>query len=538
MRGEATPAQIGGFLVALRAQGRDGRRDRRLRRGDARARAARPPAARRPRRHGRHGRRRRAHAQHLDRGRDRRGGGRRRRSRSTATAPSRRRRARRTCSRRSASRSSCRRSGSRARSTSSASASCSRRSHHPAMRHAAPVRRELATRTVFNVLGPLTNPAGARAQVVGVYAPALVRTIAEVLAQLGARRAFVVHGAGGIDELSPAGPNLVCEVVDGDGAERELDPLELGIPRCDPAELRGGDPATNARGAPRRPRRRRRRPTRRVLLNAAGAIAAAGPRGRPARGARARARGGRLRRGRGAARRARGVLACGSATRSPRPAWARSPRSSAARRRPATSAPDADPAAIAAGYERAGAAAISVLVDERFGGTWTTCAPRAPARRCRCSPRASSRREEHLRTAQEAGADAVLLLLRDLDDAATARADAHRGRARARHARRGARRRRSSSARSRCGAPVIGVNARDLSTFEIDRATQLELVARDPAPTGSSSPRAGSAPRAGRRRRARRRRRDPRRLGADAGARPGGEARASCSRARSSRSAA
>src|SRR5438094_6633196 len=77
-------------------------------------------------------------------------------------------------------------------------------SHHPAMRHAAPVRTELATRTVFNVLGPLTNPAGARAQVVGVYAPQLVRTIAEVLGRLGARLAFVVHGAGGIDELSPA----------------------------------------------------------------------------------------------------------------------------------------------------------------------------------------------------------------------------------------------------------------------------------------------------------------------------------------------
>src|SRR5215212_10928566 len=71
-------------------------------------------------------------------------------------------------------------------------------SHHPAMRHAAPIRRELATRTVFNVLGPLTNPAGARAQVVGVYSSELVGTIAEVLAQLGARRAFVVHGAHGI----------------------------------------------------------------------------------------------------------------------------------------------------------------------------------------------------------------------------------------------------------------------------------------------------------------------------------------------------
>src|ERR671930_1123773 len=106
--------------------------------------------------------------------------------------------------------------------------------HHPGFRHAAPVRRELAARTVFNVLGPLTNPAGARAQVVGVYSAELVRTIAEVLARLGARRAFVVHGAGGIDELSPAGPNLVCEVVAGKITERVIDPLELGVPRCDP----------------------------------------------------------------------------------------------------------------------------------------------------------------------------------------------------------------------------------------------------------------------------------------------------------------
>src|SRR5438876_8436183 len=72
-------------------------------------------------------------------------------------------------------------------------------SHHPAMRYAAPARRDLATRTVFNVLGPLTNPAGARAQVVGVYSSSLVRTIADVLAQLGAHRAFVVHGFAGLD---------------------------------------------------------------------------------------------------------------------------------------------------------------------------------------------------------------------------------------------------------------------------------------------------------------------------------------------------
>jgi anthranilate phosphoribosyltransferase len=149
--------------------------------------------------------------------------------------------------------------------------------HHPAMRHAAPVRRELATRTVFNVLGPLTNPAGARAQVVGVYSPELVRTIAEVLARLGARRAFVVHGAGGIDELSPAGPNLVCEVVDGGVREREIDPeAELGVPRCSVDELRGGSPEENA-GAIRdvfAGADGGRRSA--ILLNAAGAIAAAG----------------------------------------------------------------------------------------------------------------------------------------------------------------------------------------------------------------------------------------------------------------------
>jgi len=148
--------------------------------------------------------------------------------------------------------------------------------HHPAMRHAAPVRRELAARTVFNVLGPLTNPAGARAQVVGVYAPSLVRTIAEVLAQLGARRAFVVHGAAGIDELSPAGPNLVCEVVDGDMREREIDPLELGVPRCDPSELRGGSPGDNAEAIRAVFRGENGGKRSAILLNAAGAIAAAG----------------------------------------------------------------------------------------------------------------------------------------------------------------------------------------------------------------------------------------------------------------------
>jgi anthranilate phosphoribosyltransferase len=149
-------------------------------------------------------------------------------------------------------------------------------SHHPAMRHAAPVRRELGARTVFNVLGPLTNPAGARAQVVGVYAPELVPTIAAVLARLGARRAFVVHGAGGVDELSPAGPNLVCEVRSGKVHRREIDPRDFGVPRCRPGDLTGGSPEENARTI-REIFARARGPKREaVLLNAGGAIAAGG----------------------------------------------------------------------------------------------------------------------------------------------------------------------------------------------------------------------------------------------------------------------
>jgi anthranilate phosphoribosyltransferase len=148
--------------------------------------------------------------------------------------------------------------------------------HHPAMRHAAPVRRELATRTVFNVLGPLTNPAGARAQVVGVYSPELVPTIAQVLATLGARRAFVVHGAHGIDELSPAGPNLVYEVEDGRVWAEPIDPLDLGIPRCDPVELRGGSPEENARAIREIFEGRPGGARDAVVLNAAGAIAATG----------------------------------------------------------------------------------------------------------------------------------------------------------------------------------------------------------------------------------------------------------------------
>ncbi len=351
--------------------------------------------------------------------------------------------------------------------------------HHPAMRHAAPVRRELAARTVFNVLGPLTNPAGARAQVIGVYSPSLVRTLAEVLAQLGARRAFVVHGAHGIDELSPSGPNDVCEVVDGEVRERVIDPIDLGIPRCDPAELRGGSPAENAARDPRGLRRRRRRPPRRHPAERGRRDRGLRARGGPARGARAGPSGDRLRRSgasgstswRGSHMRFNDALA-GPGLGAIAEIKRRSPSLGDIR-------PDADPAQLAAAYARAGAAAVSVLVDELFGGDWDDLRAARAATGVPLLAKGFFSTEEHLRTAKEAGADAVLLLLRDLDDAQVRTllglagelgldtlVEAH-----------------DADELERAvvlRAPVIGVNARDLSTFEIDRETQLALVARIP----------------------------------------------------------
>jgi anthranilate phosphoribosyltransferase len=150
------------------------------------------------------------------------------------------------------------------------------RAHHPAMQHVAPVRQELGARTIFNVLGPLANPAGACDGVFGVYAPGLASTYAHALAGLGARHAFVVHGAGGLDELSPTGPNLVLEITDGTTRQWTLDPRELGIEPADPAGLVGGGPRENAAavrsvlGGERGVRRDA------VTLNAGAALVAAG----------------------------------------------------------------------------------------------------------------------------------------------------------------------------------------------------------------------------------------------------------------------
>lgn len=119
------------------------------------------------------------------------------------------------------------------------------RAHHPAMRHVAPVRAELGIRTVFNILGPLTNPAGATHQVIGVYDPALTRTLAEVLHGLGSRGALVVHGAG-MDELSVTGASQVAELRDGAVREYALEPESVGLSRHEASSLAGGDPAQNA----------------------------------------------------------------------------------------------------------------------------------------------------------------------------------------------------------------------------------------------------------------------------------------------------
>ena len=119
--------------------------------------------------------------------------------------------------------------------------------HHPAMRHVGPVRRELPFRTIFNCLGPLTNPAGAQTQVVGVYEPRLVPLLAEALARLGCRRAMVVHGAEGLDEISILGSTLVAEVNDGEISTRELHPSLFALATARPADLApGADAAANA----------------------------------------------------------------------------------------------------------------------------------------------------------------------------------------------------------------------------------------------------------------------------------------------------
>ncbi|MCS7131989.1 MAG: anthranilate phosphoribosyltransferase, partial [Hadesarchaea archaeon] len=118
---------------------------------------------------------------------------------------------------------------------------------HGAMKYAMGPRRELGLRTVFNLLGPLTNPAGARAQVVGVYDAGLTEVLSRALARLGCERAMVVHGLDGLDELSTLGATQVSELEDGEVRTYMLEPKELGIKRATPQAIAGSDAVGNAK---------------------------------------------------------------------------------------------------------------------------------------------------------------------------------------------------------------------------------------------------------------------------------------------------
>ncbi len=121
------------------------------------------------------------------------------------------------------------------------------RTHHPAMKFVAPVRAQLPFRTIFNLLGPLTNPAGAKRQLIGVFDGAYVRPMAETLAELGAEKSLVVHGADGMDEITVTDSTLVAEVSDGGIEEYEISPEDFGLSRHAPDGLLGGDAHLNAR---------------------------------------------------------------------------------------------------------------------------------------------------------------------------------------------------------------------------------------------------------------------------------------------------
>jgi anthranilate phosphoribosyltransferase len=146
--------------------------------------------------------------------------------------------------------------------------------HHPAMRYAIGPRREIGQRTIFNVLGPLTNPAGATHQLIGVYDPALTETMARVLGALGSKAAFVVHGADGLDELTTTGLNRVSRLEkDGQVSTYDFNPVELGLNRATLTDFAGGTPEENGQithdilsGKDKGPRRDI------VLLNAAAAL--------------------------------------------------------------------------------------------------------------------------------------------------------------------------------------------------------------------------------------------------------------------------
>ena len=147
---------------------------------------------------------------------------------------------------------------------------------HPAVRHAQSVRAELKVRTVFNLLGPLTNPAGATAQVVGTPSVRSAELVAEALALLGLERGFVVHGSDGLDEITTTGDSLVLEIRKGAIAHRTVTPEDFGVKRANPAELKGADREANCSIAERILSGERSAARDIVVVNASAAIVAAG----------------------------------------------------------------------------------------------------------------------------------------------------------------------------------------------------------------------------------------------------------------------
>jgi anthranilate phosphoribosyltransferase len=119
-------------------------------------------------------------------------------------------------------------------------------SHHPATKHVGPTRVELGTRTIFNILGPLVNPAGVRRHLVGVYSLQWVEPLAHALHRLGSERAFIVHGSDGLDEITLTGPTTIASLENGTVRTFEVTPEDVGLSRVLPEALKGGDAATNA----------------------------------------------------------------------------------------------------------------------------------------------------------------------------------------------------------------------------------------------------------------------------------------------------
>jgi anthranilate phosphoribosyltransferase len=148
--------------------------------------------------------------------------------------------------------------------------------HHPAMKHVGPTRVELGTRTIFNLLGPLSNPAGVKRQMVGVFSRQWVEPLATVLKNLGSERAYVVHGSDGLDEITTSGPTTVAALIDGKVTTFEINPADVGLALSKPEQLRGGDAEANAEALIEVLRGKKNAFRDVAILNAAAAIVVAG----------------------------------------------------------------------------------------------------------------------------------------------------------------------------------------------------------------------------------------------------------------------